>query len=84
MLIFSALVEEMFEWVTEMMNRPSRHLTRFMAHLILFLQAIGANTKVGDLLVDPMLCNNCMPLSEPLKSLNVKSMKLVLPSRFIS
>lgn len=39
------LIEEMYSWVKDTSNRPSQHLIRFMAHLILFLRTIGKTTK---------------------------------------
>jgi len=40
-----ALLEEIYEWCKDDGQRPSPHLTRFLAHLILFLRAIGLSAK---------------------------------------
>ncbi|XP_033633061.1 nuclear pore complex protein Nup107-like [Asterias rubens] len=40
-----ALIEEMGEWLSDDVSRPSHHLVRFMAHVVLFLRSLGLQTK---------------------------------------
>ncbi|XP_022097754.1 nuclear pore complex protein Nup107-like [Acanthaster planci] len=40
-----ALIEEMGDWIYDDVSRPSHHLVRFMAHVVLFLRALGLQTK---------------------------------------
>ncbi len=44
--LFSALIEEMYEWLKDDLVPPTPHLVRFMAHLVLFFRTIGLSTKV--------------------------------------
>lgn len=41
----SSLVEEMYEWCRDELNKPHQHLLRFMAHLVLFFRSVGISTK---------------------------------------
>ena len=36
----------MFEWTKDTEQAASQHLSRFMAHVVLFLRVIGQETKV--------------------------------------
>ncbi|XP_033126443.1 nuclear pore complex protein Nup107-like isoform X2 [Anneissia japonica] len=40
-----ALIEEMGEWLQDVANRPSKHLVRFMAHVVLFFRSLGLDSK---------------------------------------
>ncbi|XP_071946687.1 nuclear pore complex protein Nup107-like [Antedon mediterranea] len=40
-----ALVEEMGEWLLDDVHRPSQHLVRFMAHVVLFFRGLGLDSK---------------------------------------
>ncbi|XP_038045474.1 nuclear pore complex protein Nup107-like [Patiria miniata] len=40
-----ALIEEMGDWISDDVSRPSHHLVRFMAHVVLFIRSLGLQTK---------------------------------------